>query len=105
MWTNAGEPWQLTLDEFQSLSRDSVHVDSRRGCCAVCPSYCFNPSVGIPSMWTEGAQLGVSFVRWFQSLSRDSVHVDHRVGKLLGVIQIEFQSLSRDSVHVDGTMP
>ena len=55
MWTlDAFSGWSDTMP-FQSLSRDSVHVDPiahrpahnhRRG---------FNPSVGIPSMWTFGS--------------------------------------------------
>ena len=40
---------------FQSLSRDSVHVDRRSLCLADLYVNSFNPSVGIPSMWTDGA--------------------------------------------------
>ena len=36
----------------------------------------FNPSVGIPSMWTFAQAYLVRHVLLFQSLSRDSVHVD-----------------------------
>ena len=41
---------------FQSLSRDSVHVDSEGDAECLTFGRSFNPSVGIPSMWTRPGQ-------------------------------------------------
>ena len=112
------------LDQFQSLSRDSTHVDSSTSASA--PHFgmvsipqsgfdpcghgdsgyrraeraSFNPSVGIRPMWTAKYANGAWTQVVFQSLSRDSTHVDP--GRLPKRHTVDpFQSLSRDSTHVD----
>ena len=63
-------------------------------------SWGFNPSVGIPSMWTPVEGYLGKYYEMFQSLSRDSVHVDVALPPTVSS-SLAFQSLSRDSVHVD----
>ena len=59
---------------------------------------CFNPSVGIPSMWTSNPGTKWNAPLKFQSLSRDSVHVD------VGVSRIE-QKIDQVSIPQSGFRP
>ena len=76
MWTNMLPLSGMIFAWFQSLSRDSVHVDIGDCIADIWLSNGFNPSVGIPSMWTAKPTTDADAVYMFQSLSRDSVHVD-----------------------------
>ena len=126
------ESHAIRMNLFQSLSRDSVHVDvqraDRRGPrrlvsipqsgfrpCGLLPTIDrlmgsvsgFNPSVGIPSMWTVPPLAEGWLFRQFQSLSRDSVHVDAlgwQNGYLTNVVSIP-QSGFRPCGHISHPWP
>ena len=100
MWTASSTSHVAGYTKFQSLSRDSVHVDvdgqaRERGRHAR-----FNPSVGIPSMWTRRSGPELSFFVCFNpSVGIPSMWTGGDIGWERGATK--FQSLSRDSVHVD----
>ena len=102
MWTTwALQPGANTI-AFQSLSRDSTHVD--RHCSSVQTSHW---SVSIPQSGFDPCGparfRSACVARQFQSLSRDSTHVDRSGRERLERPVTVFQSLSRDSTHVDPT--
>ena len=100
MWTRAPRSAGWQRGRFQSLSRDSVHVDAAEQAVLGALLIGFNPSVGIPSMWT----IANPFLRGFCFSFNPSVGIPSMWTKfqLATATNVTlFQSLSRDSVHVD----